>query len=69
MKQNCWDFKNCGRSPGGHKTGELGVCPASTAAEHNGVNSGQNAGRFCWKVSGTFCSGQVQGTFASNMAN
>jgi len=24
---NCWEFKKCGREPGGEKASELGICP------------------------------------------
>lgn len=60
----CWEFKNCGREPGGARTGELGVCPAAADATGAGINGGQNGGRICWAVTGTFCGGTVQGTFA-----
>ncbi|MBI5562947.1 MAG: hypothetical protein HY894_08895 [Deltaproteobacteria bacterium] len=63
-KINCWEHKKCGREPGGAKVKELGVCPAVTDASVDGVNSGKNGGRLCWAVSGTFCGGTVQGTFA-----
>ena len=66
---NCWQFKKCGREPGGTKVAELGLCPASTEAKVNGVNHGRNAGRACWAVTGTLCGGKVQGTFAAKMAN
>lgn len=69
MKQNCWEFKNCGRQTGGSKTSELGVCPAATDASNNGKNGGKNSGRYCWKVAGTFCGGKVQGSFASKEKN
>ncbi len=69
MKSNCWDFKKCGRAPGGAKSAELGVCPAATDASHNGNNGGQNAGRYCWKVAGTLCGGQVQGSWANKSMN
>ena len=62
--QNCWDFKNCGRNPGGANAAELGVCPAAVDASMDGTNEGTNAGRICWAVTGTFCGGTVQGTFA-----
>lgn len=62
--QNCWEFKNCGRAPGGAKVGELGACPAALDASASGLNGGKNGGRICWAVTGTFCGGQVQGTFA-----
>lgn len=63
-RENCWEFKNCGRQPGGLKVGEMGLCPAATDGTCNGVNGGQNGGRICWAVSGTFCGGKVQGSFA-----
>ena len=66
MAQNCWDFKKCGRNPGGEKVGELGVCPAAVDASCNGINEGKNGGRICWATTGTFCGGKVQGTFAQN---
>lgn len=64
IKLNCWEFKRCGREPGGERSAELGVCPASTDKRLNGVHSGNNAGRTCWVIAGTMCSGEVQGTFA-----
>ncbi len=64
MKINCWEFKDCGREPGGKNIKQLGVCPASTDDSLNGVHDGTNSGRACWIVAGTFCEGKVQGTFA-----
>ncbi len=69
MKQNCWDFKKCGRQPGGPKASELGVCTAATEVIYNGKNGGKNSGRYCWKVAGTLCGGKVQGTWAQKMSN
>ena len=69
MKQNCWQFKKCGREPGGAKAMELGVCPATIETRVNGVNSGKNGGRACWALTGTLCGGKVQGTFAVKLAN
>ncbi|MDP2940376.1 MAG: hypothetical protein Q8O13_09940 [Candidatus Omnitrophota bacterium] len=63
-KLNCWEFMKCGREQGGEKVNELGVCPAAIETSANGLNEGKNAGRICWAVSGTFCGGKVQGTFA-----
>lgn len=68
-KQNCWDFKKCGRQPGGAKAAEMGVCPAALATKTTGVNDGSNGGRACWALTGTFCGGQVQGSFAMKLAN
>lgn len=53
---NCWEFKKCGREPGGAKAGELGVCPAYP-----------DGGRNCAAVAGTFCGGKVQGSFATKV--
>ena len=64
MKQNCWEFKKCGREPGGVKVLDLGVCPATTETSADGLNGGEKGGRICWAVTGTFCGGKVQGTFA-----
>ena len=69
MALNCWEFKKCGREPGGAKVAELGVCPASTETKVNGVNNGKNGGRSCWALAGTFCGGKVQGTFADKLSN
>jgi len=69
MKQNCWEFKKCGREPGGTKTGEFGVCPAAVDASCNGLNGGKNGGRICWTITGTFCCGKVQGTFAQKRSS
>jgi hypothetical protein len=63
-KKNCWEYMECGREPGGKNADELGICPASTALLYDGINGGARAGRFCWPVAGTFCNGELQGTFA-----
>ena len=63
-KRNCWESLKCGREPGGAKSTELGVCPATIDTSSDGINGGKNAGRICWAVAGTFCGGKVQGTFA-----
>lgn len=63
-KKNCWEIKGCGREPGGSAAGELGVCPAAEESSCDCINSGKNAGRFCWAIAGTFCSGTIQGMFA-----
>lgn len=68
-KMNCWEFKKCGREPGGIKSAELGVCPAATEQRVDGVNHGCNGGRACWAISGTMCGGKVQGTYANKIGN
>ena len=54
----CWEFKKCGREKGGAKEKEMGVCPAWP--DH---------GFSCAGVTGTFCGGQVQETFAKKIGN
>lgn len=66
---NCWEFKKCGRQPGGAKAPELGVCPAASESRVSGTNSGTNGGRVCWYIAGTLCGGKVQGTFATKLSN
>lgn len=69
IKLNCWEMKKCGRQPGGAKASELGVCPAATSTATDGLNGGKNGGRSCWRVAGTLCGGQVQGSFALKAMN
>lgn len=66
---NCWEFKKCGREPEGTKAAELGVCPASTAKSMDGMHRGDNAGRSCWVIAGTYCGGEVQGNYAVKINN
>ena len=61
---NCWEYMKCGREPGGQRTDEKGICPAGSDKSFEGINSGKCAGRICWAVAGTFCNGNIQGTFA-----
>ncbi|HEY3296776.1 MAG TPA: hypothetical protein VGL38_15195 [bacterium] len=68
-KQNCWEFKKCGRETGGAKVAELGLCPAASEARTQGLNGGKNGGRACWALTGTLCGGKVQGSFALKMDN
>jgi len=52
--QNCWEFKKCGREPGGSMAERLGVCLTAIAAFANGLNGGTNGGRICWAINGKF---------------
>lgn len=67
-KLNCWEYKKCGREPGGANI-DLGVCPSSVEKKLHGTHGGTNAGRACWVVAGTMCGGNVQGTFAKKCRN
>ena len=66
-KINCWEYKKCGREPGGTKAAQEGVCPAATGNAFNTFNNGINAGRSCWLVAGTFCDNEIMGTFAEKI--
>ncbi len=67
MKQNCWEYKECGREPGGNKERELGVCPAPMEKRLDGIHNGENAGRSCWIIAGTFCADKIRGTAAKKV--
>lgn len=68
-EMNCWEFKKCGRQPGGEKVEVLGICPAARPNRMDGMNGGTYGGRVCWMIAGTLCGGRVQGTFASKIDN
>jgi rhodanese-related sulfurtransferase len=66
---NCWEFKKCGREPGGENVPEYGVCPASVYREADGFLGGKNAGRACTFVTGTFCDERFQGSYVEKEKN
>ena len=33
------------------------------------MNEGENGGRCCWAIAGTFCGGEAQGTYAQKLGN
>lgn len=68
-KENCWEFKKCGRELNGFNADELGICPVGLPNEFDGLNNGEHGGRFCWAVAGTFCTGVVSGTYANKLLN
>lgn len=68
-RMNCWEFKQCGREPGGTRVEQLGVCPVTKHERLNGSHGGKNAGRACWVVAGSLCGGKIQGTFAQKLRN
>lgn len=62
-KTNCWEFKACGKEPGGINVDSTGVCPASLETKTHGIHYGINAGRCCWVIEGTFCDNTTQANF------
>jgi hypothetical protein len=60
---NCWEYKKCGFGP--HEKRDNNVsCPTVSERRLHGVHNGEQAGRACWVVAGTYCNGTVQGKFA-----
>ncbi len=68
-KLNCWEFKKCGRQPGGVHVRDLGICPVTQETRLDGEHGGSYAGRACWVVAGSLCGGEMQGTFAEKFKN
>jgi len=68
-KLNCWEYNQCGRGPGHSEEPAHQVCPVSKTDTCEGMNEGSMGGRVCWAISGTFCEGSAQGTFASKVAS
>jgi len=68
-KTNCWEHLRCGREPGGPHEADFGPCPAATSIACDGMNGGTNAGRFCWAIRGTMCSGKVDGTYEQKISH
>ncbi len=66
-KINCWEYKGCGREPGGKVAEHKGICPAATEEKFRGLHGGKASGRACWLVAGTLCGGKPQGTFAQKI--
>ncbi len=61
---NCWEYTGCGLEPDGLKSERYGICPAASDKSYSGINSGRNAGRFCWTIFGTMCRYRQQGDYA-----
>lgn len=59
-KINCWEYKKCGKED---------TCPAGLFMEADKFLGGMNGGRACAYVSGTFCSGNIQGTHVEKAKN
>lgn len=53
---NCWEFMRCGKEVIGGQAGEP-PCPAATCRSASGIHYGRNAGRACWAIDGTLCTG------------
>lgn len=70
MKRKCcWEFKDCGREPGGRNVAELGVCPVPAGEELEGCCGPADMCSSCWTEVGTLCGGDVQGIYAKKLGN
>ncbi len=69
QKLNCWEFKKCGREPGGENVPEYGICPVTIYTDADGYLGGKNAGRACAFVTGTFCDNRFQGAYIEKEKN
>lgn len=67
--QNCWEYKNCGREPGGKNVEGKGICPAAIQTKVDEIHGGKNAGRCCWAIAGTFCDGEIQADIREKQDN
>jgi uncharacterized protein YunC (DUF1805 family) len=67
-KQNCWEFKKCGREPGGVNS-HNDECPAATFSLADGFCEGKNGGRACVYITGTYCDNKIQGTHREKEKN
>lgn len=63
MALNCWEFRKCGREPGGSLAVTEGVCAAAVFAAADGYLGGEKGGRACCFVTGTLCEELVQGSY------
>ena len=58
IRLNCWQYRRCGREPGGENVSELGICNAALPSKNDLVNHGKNSGRICWTIADTKCDGE-----------
>ena len=68
-KQNCWEYMKCGRGSGGEMVAELGICRAASDEFFNGANGGENGGRICFAVAGTFSNNVAQCSCLEKLAS
>ncbi|MBV6342016.1 hypothetical protein HWQ67_10500 [Candidatus Magnetobacterium casensis] len=66
-KQNCWEYKLCGRQPGGKNADKFGICPVTTAEAFDGLHGGTNAGRACWAVAVPLADSDTKGGIANKI--
>ncbi|WP_339134528.1 MAG: hypothetical protein WGN25_15610 [Candidatus Electrothrix sp. GW3-4] len=58
---NCWQFKKCGREPGGKNAVNDGVCSVALDIGADGVHNGTNGGRCCWVITNSAYQGDRDG--------
>lgn len=69
-KLNCWEFKECGREPGGRTAALFGVCSAAAVHQADGIHGGENGGRCCWFVAtASLCKSERQESNAKKVGS
>ena len=66
-KKNCWEIMKCGREK--DKASGIDPCPVFLNKDLRSHNEGEYAGRVCWLVAGTFCQGELQGSFVQKQSS
>ncbi|MCI5148900.1 MAG: hypothetical protein D3916_05850 [Candidatus Electrothrix sp. MAN1_4] len=56
-KIDCWEFKKCGREPGGKNIEKYGLCSLVVSLEDNKINNKRNGERLCWSLRESACEG------------
>jgi len=66
MERIVGKIKGCGRNEGGKNEKELGLCPAAADESFTALMGALTAAELVG-MAGTFCHGEVQGTFARKL--
>jgi hypothetical protein len=63
--ENCWEYKKCDRGPDAKNSAV--ICSAATETSLDAIHRGDNGGRACWIIAGTYCNGEIQGDYAKKI--
>uniref|UniRef100_UPI0040572A38 two-CW domain-containing protein n=1 Tax=Candidatus Electronema sp. TaxID=2698783 RepID=UPI0040572A38 len=68
-KLNCWEFKECGREPGGRNAALFGICPAVIVHQADGIHDGKNGGRCCWFMTASLATEKQEEHYVKKSGN